>query len=106
MLLPVGIELGVELTRNFEVCLFFAWYLLSYSPRFISEIYLLEGEKVWPLVRSLSPKDKIQLDCVVWPALACPISVSLGPSSSGIGNMHLHCSSDEADPQDYVLKLT
>jgi cytoskeleton-associated protein 5 len=36
--------------------------LSSVSHEFVSEIYLLEGEKVWSYVGSLSPKDKTQLE--------------------------------------------
>lgn len=36
--------------------------LYSVSHEFVSEIYLLEGEKVWSYVGSLSPKDKTQLE--------------------------------------------
>ena len=35
---------------------------VSYSHEFISEVYLLEGEKVWSLVGTMSPKDKTQLE--------------------------------------------
>ena len=37
-------------------------FLSSISHEFVSEIYLLEGEKVWSYVGSLSPKDKTQLE--------------------------------------------
>ena len=48
--------------HDFGVCLFVLRGLFSYSNRFFSEIYLLEGEKVWSLVGPLNPKDKTQLE--------------------------------------------